>query len=136
VAPHQVQVAYVDASIEADGAPSQPLVLVVEISGRWHTPLPPDIDFGNVVINTPSQQVFIPSESSALVREWLSSSNPAFTLDNITAIPVNGGGWKLTFWPQFSNLGPQETTLTFGTPAYGVDCPPNSIKARGVAVLP
>jgi hypothetical protein len=125
----------VNASIGADGAPSQSLGLVVNITGRWHTPLPPDIDFGNVVIQTTSPQVFIPSEFSANSTETLGSSGDAFFLDNITARPVGPSpGWNLTFKP--ASEGPQETTLTFGTPFNGTDCPPNTFKARGVGVLP
>ena len=125
----------VNGGIDADVAPSQPLVLRVETSGRFHTPLPPDIDFGNVVINTASPSVFIPAEFSANSTETLGSSNPSFSLDNVTARPgFPPGGWHLTF--RSFTEGPQETTLTFGTPSFGVDCPPNSIKARGVGVLP
>jgi hypothetical protein len=133
VTPDRFQQVAVDVSIDADGAPSQPLVLFVDTTGWFHTPLPPDIDFGNVVINTFSTQVFIPATSST--TEWLGSSNTSFSLDNITARAlVFPFGWKLIFLPR--TLGPQEATLTFGTPLYGADCPPNSFKARGVGVLP
>jgi hypothetical protein len=134
VAPASVTHLDVNASIDADVAPPQSLVLSVDTTGRFHTPLPPDIDFGEVVMGNTSAPVFIPIASSLNETETLGSTNGSFSPDNVTARPGPFPGWNVRFRPSIE--GPQEGTLIFGTPTHGVDCPPNSFKARGVGVWP
>ena len=124
-------------SIDADGAPSVPLNVWVGLPGYHATP-PADIDFGNVPIGPLGASVFISVWGTGGFAGEVLGSSDWYTFRLSGAAPQHQPpdgvlGWTLTFSP--TTLGPQQTTLTFGS-ILGTVCPPNTFIARGVGVAP
>jgi hypothetical protein len=112
---------------DVPGASAQTVTLLESALG-YFVNVPPDMDFGDVFVDSSVLQT-VPVMAS-VPGAILGSSNPDFYLNG--AAPDQNARWTATFAP--TKAGLQTTTLTLGS---FLNCiwPPNTFKATGTGVL-